>query len=69
VASFHQPRPPPPSASHGSLGNAVEAAVPKGKSVHAVIENYATRKHPKVKAWLARHLRWSFNFTPTSASW
>jgi transposase len=25
--------------------------------------------HPKVRAWLARHPRWTFHFTPTSASW
>ena len=31
--------------------------------------NYATHKHPKVQKWLARHPRWSFHFTPTSASW
>ena len=33
------------------------------------LDNYATRKHPKVLAWLARHPRWTFHFTPTSASW
>jgi hypothetical protein len=33
------------------------------------LDNYATHKHPKVLAWLARHPRWSFHFTPTSASW
>jgi hypothetical protein len=49
--------------------NAVEAAVPAGKLVHAVLDNYATHKHPKVLAWLARHPRWTFHFTPTSASW
>jgi transposase len=60
--------------------NAVEAAVPAGKLVHAVLDNYATHKpgppracprggkHPKVRAWLARHPRWTFHFTPTSAS-
>jgi len=26
-------------------------------------------KHPKVQKWLARHPRWTFHFTPTSASW
>src|SRR5262245_64825684 len=31
--------------------------------------NYVTHKHPKVRAWLARHPRWTFHFTPTSASW
>jgi transposase len=49
--------------------NAVEAAVPAGKLIAAIADNYATHKHPKVKAWLARHPRWTFNFTPTSASW
>jgi transposase len=49
--------------------NAVEAQVPVGKVVHAIVDNYATHKHPKVIAWLARHPRWAFHFTPTSASW
>lgn len=49
--------------------NAVERAVPPGKVVHAILDNYATHKHPKVTAWLARHPRWVFHFTPTSASW
>jgi transposase len=49
--------------------NQVEAAVPAGKTVHAIVDNYATHKHPKVRAWLARHPRWTFHFTPTSASW
>ena len=49
--------------------NAVEAAVPAGKLVHAIADNYAAHKHPKVRAWLARHPRWTFHFTPTSASW
>jgi len=29
----------------------------------------AVHKHPKVRAWLTRHPRWVFHFTPTSASW
>ena len=49
--------------------NAVEAAVPAGKLIHAILDNYGTHKHPKVLAWLARHPRWTFHFTPTSASW
>src|SRR6267154_2555744 len=49
--------------------NVTEAAVPKGKAIHAIVDNYATHKHPKVKEWLARHPRWSFHFTPTSSSW
>jgi transposase len=49
--------------------NAVEREVPAGKTVHAIIDNYATHKHPKVIEWLRRHPRWTFHFTPTSASW
>src|SRR4051812_12445911 len=49
--------------------NAIEAAVPAGKLVHAIMDNYGTHKHPKVLAWLARHPRWTFHFTPTSGSW
>jgi transposase len=49
--------------------NAVEAELPAGKPIHAIVDNYAAHKHPKVRAWLARHPRWTFHFTPTSASW
>ena len=49
--------------------NAVEREVPAGKRIHAVLDNYATHKHPKVLAWLLRHFRWTFHFTPTFASW
>jgi len=34
-----------------------------------IVDNYATHKHPKVRAWLERHPRFHFHFTPTSASW
>jgi transposase len=49
--------------------NAIEAQVPAGKLIHAIVDNYATHKHPQVRAWLANHPRWTFHFTPTSASW
>ena len=49
--------------------NTIEAQVPKRKAIHAIVDNYATHKHPKVRRWLARHPRWTFHFTPTSASW
>ena len=49
--------------------NAVERSVPAGKLIHAILDNYATHKHPKVQAWLSRHPRWTFHFTPTSGSW
>ena len=49
--------------------NAVERHVPADKRIEAVVDNNATHKHPKVRAWLARHPRWTFHFTPTSGSW
>ena len=49
--------------------NTVEAEVPAGKIIHVIVDNYATHKHPKVEAWLARHPRFVFHFTPTSCSW
>ena len=49
--------------------NTVEAQVPGRTAIHAVIDNYATHKHPKVRQWLKRHPRWTFPFTPSSASW
>jgi transposase len=49
--------------------NAIERAVPAGKLIHAILDNYGSHKHPKVKAWLTRHPRWTFHFTPKSGSW
>jgi transposase len=37
--------------------------------LHFILDNYATHKHAKVKAWLERHPRVHFHFVPTSASW
>ena len=49
--------------------NAVEPDVPAGKMIHAIADNDATHKHPKVHEWLADHPRWTFHYTPTLASW
>jgi transposase len=49
--------------------NAIESKVPAGKLIHVILDNYAAHKHPKVLAWLARHPRFTFHFTPTSCSW
>jgi len=46
----------------------VAKAYPRVK-LHIVVDNYATHKHPKVRAWLAKHPRITLHFTPTSASW
>jgi len=49
--------------------NTIEAAVPAGKVIHVILDNYGSHKHPKVLRWLARHPRFVFHFTPTSGSW
>jgi transposase len=46
----------------------VAKAYPRTK-LHVVCDNYATHKHPKVNAWLARNPRITLHFTPTSGSW
>ncbi len=47
----------------------VDANVPAHLDLHLIVDNYATHKHPKVRAWLARHPRFHLHFTPTYASW
>jgi transposase len=49
--------------------NQIERDVPAGKPIHAILDNYCTHKHAKVRAWLERHPRWTFHFIPTSSSW
>lgn len=47
----------------------IEANVPDELDIHVVMDNYATHKHPKVRAWFARRPRFHPHFTPTYASW
>src|SRR5436853_4334517 len=49
--------------------NTIEAEVPVGRIVHVILDNYGPHKHPKTCAWLDRHPRFVFHYTPTSASW
>ena len=37
--------------------------------MHSVMDNSATHKTPRIKAWLARRPHWHVHFTPRSASW
>jgi transposase len=39
------------------------------RPLHVVLDNSSTHSTPEVTAWLARHRRVYFHFTPTSASW
>jgi len=47
----------------------IERSVPPELDIHVILDNYATHKHPTVKAWLERHPRVQFHFIPTSSSW
>jgi transposase len=47
----------------------IDVRVPKQKTVHVIVDNYAAHKHPKVLEWIDKHPRFVFRFTPTSASW
>lgn len=47
----------------------IEANVPTALDVHVVMDNYATHKHAKVRAWFAQRPRFHVHFTPTYASW
>jgi len=49
--------------------NKINRETPAKSELHLIVDNYATHKHPKVQAWLERHKRFHFHFTPTSASW
>lgn len=47
----------------------IDRETPKEKELHLICDNYATHKHPVVRAWLEKHPRFHMHFTPTSASW
>lgn len=42
---------------------------PAGRTIHIVLDNYATHETPAVKRWFARRPEYRIHFTPTSASW
>jgi transposase len=49
----------------------IDAAVPRGLSVHVVLDNLSAHSAPEVTTWLAHRdrRRWHLHFTPTSSSW
>ena len=47
----------------------INRETPKHLQLHLIVDNYATHKHAKVKAWLTKHKRFHMHFTPTSSSW
>src|SRR5580704_1920533 len=59
----------PSSSGIPALLCTIDRNVAKQFDLHLIVDNYATHKHAKVKAWLKRHPRFHLHFTPTSASW
>ncbi len=47
----------------------VDAQVPQDLDVHLICDNYATHKHARIKAWLAKRPRYHIHYTPTCSSW
>ena len=47
----------------------LDRKTPKKLALEIICDNYATHKHPAVKAWLEAHPRVHIHFTPTSSSW
>ena len=47
----------------------IDRETPDELAIHIIADNYATHKHAKVRAWLAKHPRITMHFTPTSSSW
>jgi transposase len=47
----------------------IDRETPPGVALHLIVDNYATHKHAKVKAWLAKHPRFHLHFVPTGSSW
>lgn len=47
----------------------IDQNVPAKLDIHLIMDNYATHKHPVVRAWFAAHPRYRVHFTPTSSSW
>ncbi len=49
--------------------NKIEVETPSELTLHIIVDNYATHKHPRVKSWLRRHPRFHLHFIPTASSW
>lgn len=57
------------SADFIAFLNKVNRQVPKDLDIHVILDNLSTHKTPAVHAWLLRHRRFHFHFTPTYGSW
>ena len=63
-------RSPAGAVKRGANSTCVSVCFPAWKlDVHLIADNYGTHKHARVKAWLARRLRFHLHHTLTYASW
>ena len=44
--------------------NKINREAPAGCEVHLIVDDYATHKHPKARAWLGRHKALPFSLHP-----
>jgi transposase len=47
----------------------IDREQPRELDLHLIVDNSSTHTTDEVKAWLAKHPRFTLHFTPTSASW
>ena len=47
----------------------INREIPGKLDLHLIVDNYGTHKHPEVRKWLSKHLRFHIHFIPTSCSW
>ncbi len=65
----HRTRPQHRAIEFRGFLDAIDDAVPDDLDVHVVLDNSSTHKTPAIHAWLLKHPRFQFHFTPTSSSW
>ena len=66
---IHHLRPQHRAVEFRKFLDTIDANVPAELDVHVVLDNSSTHKTPAINAWLVRHPRFQFHFTPTSSSW
>lgn len=59
----------PPASGVLSFLHEIDKAVPAKLNIHCMADNYATRGHPRIKAWLAARPRRHMHFIPTDSTW
>lgn len=47
----------------------IDRSTPKDLDLHIILDNSSTHKTAEVRKWMESHPRFTFHFTPTSASW